>query len=92
MLALDQQYAKERKGLVGALKKYREALQAALAAPPADEAKVKDLVSAAKSAQDKLLTSIKMERDQALALMTPAQQGQFFILIDNWFQQVMKKS
>ena len=92
LLALDQKYAKERKGLVGALKKCREDLQAALAAPAADEAKVKDLVSAAKAAQDNLLTSIKMERDEAMALMTPTQQGQLFMLMDNWFQQMMKKS
>jgi Spy/CpxP family protein refolding chaperone len=92
LLALDEKYAKERKGLVAALKKYREDLQAALVAPPADEAKVKDLVSAAKAAQDNLLTSIQMERDEAMALMTPTQQGQLFMLMDNWFQRVMKKS
>ncbi len=92
LLALDQKYAKERKGLVGALKKYREDLQAALAASPSDEAKIKDLVSAAKAAQDSLLTSIKMERDEAMALLTPTQQGQLFMLMDNWLQQMMKKS
>lgn len=92
LLALDQKYAKERQGLIGALKRYREDLQAALVATPADEAKVKDLVSAAKAAQDNLLTSIKMERDEAMALMTPTQQGQLFMLMDNWFQQLMKKS
>jgi Spy/CpxP family protein refolding chaperone len=92
LLALDQRYAKERKSLMGALKKYREDLQAALATSPANEAKVKDLVSAAKSAQDKLLTSIQMERDEALALLNPTQQGQLFMLMDNWLQQKMKKS
>ena len=40
LLTLDQKYAKERQGLVGALKKYHEDLQAALAAHPSDEAKV----------------------------------------------------
>jgi Spy/CpxP family protein refolding chaperone len=92
LLAVDQKYAKERKDLVAALKKYRENLKATLAAPALDEAKLKDLVSAAKAAQDKLLTSFKMERDEAMALMTPIQQGQFIMVMGNWFQEMMKKS
>ena len=92
LLALDQKYAKERKDLVAALKKYREDLKAALGEATRDEAKLKDLVSAANAAQDKLLTSFKMERDEAMALMTPIQQGRLFMLMDNWFQEMMKKS
>ncbi len=92
LLALDQKYAKERKDLVAALKKYREDLTIALGAATPDEAKIQDLVRATNAAQDKLLTSLKMERDEAMALMTPIQQGQLFMLIDNWFQEMMRKS
>jgi Spy/CpxP family protein refolding chaperone len=92
LLALDQKYAQERKDLVTALKKYREDLKAALSEATRDEARIQDLVSATKAAQDKLLTSFKMERDEAMALMTPVQQGQFIMFLGNWFQEMMKRS
>ena len=92
LLAVDQKYARERKDLVAALKRYREDLKAALGAAPPDEAKIQELVRATNDVQDKLLTSLKMERDEAMTLMTPIQQGQLFMLIDNWFQEMMKKS
>jgi Spy/CpxP family protein refolding chaperone len=89
LLALDQKYAKERKDLMAALKKYREDLKAALAAATPDGTKIKDLVSAVNATQDKLLTSFKMERDEAMSLMTPMQQGQFIMVMGNWFQKMM---
>jgi Spy/CpxP family protein refolding chaperone len=89
LLAVEEKYAKERKDIVAALKKYREDLEAALAAPTPDEAKIKDLISAANAAQDKLLTSFKMERDEMMALMTPIQQAQFIIGMDNRFQKIV---
>ena len=88
LLAVDQKYAKERQDLVGALKKYREDLKVALGAVTPDEAKIQDLVRAANAAQDKLLTSVKMERDETMALMTPVQQGQFIMLMGNWLEKV----
>ena len=86
LLALEQKYAKERKELITALKKYREDLKAPLGAATPDEAKIQDLVRATSAAQDKLLSSFKMERDEAMALMTPIQQGQFIMVMGNWFQ------
>jgi len=88
VLALEQKYANERQDLMSAFRKYREELKAALAAAPPDEAKIQDLVQAANAAQDKLLTSLKMERDEAMALMTPFQQGQFLLILGNWFGKV----
>ena len=88
VLAVEQKYAKERKALMDALKKYREDLKAALAAAPPDEAKIQDLVRATNAAQDKLLTSVKMERNEAMALMTPVQQGQFIMILGNWLGKV----
>lgn len=88
VLAVEQKYAKERQDLMAALKKYRQDLKAALAAATPDEAKIQDLVRATNAAQDKLLTSFKMERDEAMALMTPVQQGQFIMLMGNWLEKV----
>jgi Spy/CpxP family protein refolding chaperone len=88
VLAVEQKYVKERKDLMAALKKYREDLKAALAAANPDEAKIQALVRATNAAQDKLLTSFKMERDEAMALMTPVQQGQFIMVLGNWLGKV----
>jgi Spy/CpxP family protein refolding chaperone len=88
VLAVEQKYVKERKDLMAALKKYREDLKAALAAANPDEAKIQALVRATNAAQDKLLTSLKMERDEAMALMTPVQQGQFIMVLGNWLGKV----
>jgi Spy/CpxP family protein refolding chaperone len=92
LLAVDQKYAKERKGIVAVLKKSHEDLKSALAAATQDEEKIKNLVSAANSAQDKLFASFKMERDEAMALMTPIQQAQFIMVMGNWYQEMMKRS
>ncbi len=89
LLAVEQKYAKERKDLMAALKKYREELKAALGAATPDEAKLQDLVRTANATQDKLLTSFKMERDEAMALMTPIQQGQFIAVMGNRFQEMI---
>jgi Spy/CpxP family protein refolding chaperone len=88
VLAVEQKYGKERQDLLAALKKYRQDLKAALAADTPDGAKIQDLVRAASDAQDKLLTSVKMERDEAMALMTPVQQGQLIMLLGNWLGKV----
>ncbi|MGA7577324.1 MAG: periplasmic heavy metal sensor [Desulfobaccales bacterium] len=88
VLALEQKYAQERQEFVAALKNYRGELKAALAAPHPDEAKIQGLVQAANAAQDKILTSLKMERDEAMALMTPVQQGQFLLFLGNWLGKV----
>ena len=92
LLALNQKYDQERQGLLATLKQCRQDLQAALAASAPNEAQIKDLVQAANAAQDKLLISIQHERNEAMALMTPIQQGRFFMILDNWFQKMVRKS
>ncbi len=91
LLDLDRRYAQERQEIVAALKRNQGDLQAALAAAASNEAKIKDLVGAVNASQDKLLTSFKKERDEALSFLTPVQQGQFLIIMGNWYQEMMKK-
>lgn len=92
LLSIEERYAKERKDIVATLKKYQDDLKTALAAAAQDEAKIKDLVSAVSAAQDKLLDSFKMERDEAMALMNPVQQAQFIMAMGNWYKELIKKS
>ena len=79
MLAVGVKYAAERKEIVAGVKKANDDLQAALAAANPDEAKLKELVSAVTAGQDKMFTSSKNQRDEELALMTPAEQGKYLL-------------
>jgi hypothetical protein len=49
------------------------------------------LIGNLNAAQDKMLASLKMERDEAMALMNPIQQGQFLMIMGHWYQELMKK-
>jgi Spy/CpxP family protein refolding chaperone len=91
ILAVDDKYAAERKEIIASVKKANEDLQAALAAPNPDEAKLKELVGALTTNQDKIFTSYKNQRDEELALMTPAEQAKYLIILGQWHQKKMEK-
>ena len=89
MLAVEEKYAKERTDIIAGIKKANDELQAAMAATNPDEAKLKELVSALTSGQDKMFTSFKNQRDEELALMTPAEQAKYLIILGKWRQKMM---
>ena len=92
VLAVADKYASERKEIVAGVKKANDDLQAAMAAATPDEAKLKGLVSALTSAQDKMFASFKNQRDEELALMTPAEQAKYMMVLGQWRQKMMKKA
>jgi Spy/CpxP family protein refolding chaperone len=77
--AVGEKYGKSRKELFESLKKTRAELEKVLAAPKPDEAKIKELVKASLSDQDKLMDSFKAQRDEEMALLTTEQQGNFLV-------------
>ena len=91
VLAVAAKYATERKDIVAGVKKANDDLQAAMAAPTPDEAKLKGLVSALTAGQDKMFASFKNQRDEELALMTPAEQAKYMMVLGQWRQKMMKK-
>ena len=91
ILAVDDKYAAERKDIIAGVKQANEDLQAALATPTPDEAKLKELVSALTTNQDKIFTSYKNQRDEELALMTPAEQAKYLIVLGQWREKMMEK-
>ncbi len=91
MLALEDKYGPERKELFATMKKNREALQAALAAPKPNEAKIKNLVSDLTAGQEKIFTSFKNQRDEELALMNPVEQGKYLMAMWDWHKSMMKE-
>ena len=92
VLAVADKYAKERKEIVAGVKKTNDDLQAALAAANPDEAKLKALVGALTDGQDKMFASFKNQRDEELALMTPAEQANYMMILGQWRQKMMKKA
>ncbi len=91
ILAVGDKYMKERQEIIANVKKANEELQTALATPNPDEAKLKELVSALTTNQDKIFASYKNQRDEELALMTPAEQAKYLIILGQWRQKMMEK-
>ena len=77
LIGVEEKYVESRQAIIAALKKARTDLQAALAAPTPDEAKVNELVNAITSGQDKLFDSFKSQRNEELALLTPVERGKY---------------
>ena len=91
MLAVEEKYAKERTDIIAGIKKANDELQAACAVAKPDDAKLKELVSALTTGQDKMFTSFKNQRDEELALMTPAEQAKYLIVLGQWRQKMMEQ-
>jgi hypothetical protein len=91
ILAVEDKYAAERKEIMAGAQKAYDDLQAALAAANPDEAKLKELVGALIASQDKMFTSFKNQRDEELALMTPAEQAKYLIVQGQWREKMMEK-
>jgi Spy/CpxP family protein refolding chaperone len=90
LMGVEEKYVAPRKEIIDNLKKARTDLNAALAAPAPDEAKVKDLVSAIMSGQDKLFDSFKKQRDEELGLLSPVEQGKYLAAMEKWRHGMMK--
>lgn len=91
LLAVEDKYSTMRGEIVDSSKKAWDGLQAALAAPKPDEAKVKEMASAYLAAQSKLFTSFRSELDEELAQMSPIQEGNYLVAMERWRQKCMPK-
>jgi hypothetical protein len=91
LTALEDKYSTQRGNLVDASKKAWDNLQAALAAPKPDNAKLKGLVKAYVASEADLFASFRKELDEELAQMSPIQQGQYLVAMEKWRQKCMPK-
>lgn len=91
LMAVEDKYSLMRGEIVDSSTKAWDTLQAALAAPTPDEAKIKEAVSAYIDAQAKLFASFKKQLDEELAEMSPVQQGNYLVAMEKWRQQCMPK-
>ncbi len=90
LLGVEEKYVPPRKEIIAGLKKDRDGLNAALAAPTPDEAKIKDEVSAITSGQDKLFDSFKSQRNEEMGLLSPLEQGKYLAAMEKWRHGMMK--
>jgi len=88
LLAAEEKSVAAREKIIAGLKKFKEDLQAALAAPSPDEAKIKGLVSAFIAAQLDLFNSFKNEMNEEMAQLSPLQQGKYLMAMERWRQDV----
>ena len=91
LLAVEDKYSVMRGEIVASSKKAWDDLQAALAAPKPEEAKVKERVNAYIAAETKLFTSFRNQLDEELAQMTPIQEGKYLVAMEHWRQKCMPK-
>jgi Spy/CpxP family protein refolding chaperone len=66
-------------------------LEKALAAPKPDEMKIKELVAAIIQGHDQLLQTVKAQRQEEMALLTPIQQGKFILALKKWHEEMKEK-
>jgi Spy/CpxP family protein refolding chaperone len=91
LMGVEDKYSLMRGEIVDSSTKAWDTLQAALAAPTPDEAKVKEAVAAYIDAQAKLFHSFRSQLDDELAQMSPVQQGKYLVAMEKWRQQCMPK-
>ena len=89
--AVGEKYAQSRKALIDEIKKNEGELEKALAAPQADEAKIKNLAAAVSADHSKLFETFKAQRQEELRLLTPVQQGKFILALKRWHEEMCQK-
>ena len=75
-----------RDKIVALVKEKESDLEKALAAPKPDEAKIKELVAAVIQGHDQLFQTLKSQRQEEMALLTPVQQGKFILALKKWHE------
>jgi len=91
LMAVEDKYSLMRGEIVESSTKAWDDLQAVLAAPKPDEAKVKAAVGAYIDGQAKLFQSFRKQLDDELAQMSPVQQGKYLVAMEKWRQKCMPK-
>lgn len=91
LMAVEDKYSLMRGEIVEKSKQTWDGLQAALATPNPDDAKVKAAVAAYVDGQANLFKTFRTQLEEELALMNPIQQGKYLIAMEKWRQQCMPK-
>lgn len=90
-LAVGETYEKNRQEIIEKIKKSEDELEKALAAPKPDEAMISSLVASITTDHNSLWGSIRAQRQQEMALLTPMQQGKFLMALKKWHRDMCLK-
>jgi Spy/CpxP family protein refolding chaperone len=86
--AVGDNFEKSREGIIADIKSKESDLEKALAAPKPDERKIQGLVTAITQGHDQLFQSLKAQRQEEMALLTPVQQGKFVLALKKWHEKM----
>jgi Spy/CpxP family protein refolding chaperone len=89
--AIGDKLDKTREGIVAELRKKETDLEKAMAAPKPNEQKIKELVAAITQSHEQLFQSLKAQRQEEMALLTPMQQGKFVLALKKWHEEMKEK-
>ncbi len=84
--AIGDKFDQRREGITREIKNKESDLEKALSAATPDEAKVKELVTAITQGHDQLFQTLKAQRQEEMALLTPVQQGKFILALKKWHE------
>ncbi len=84
--AIGDKFDQSRVGITQEIKNKESDLEKALSAATPDEAKIKELVTAITRGHDQLFQTLKAQRQEEMALLTPVQQGKFILALKKWHE------
>jgi Spy/CpxP family protein refolding chaperone len=89
--AVGDKFDKNRQEIIAGLENKENDLEKALAVPKPDEQKIKGLVAVITQGHDQLFQSLKAQRQEEMALLSPVQQGKFVLALKKWHQEMKEK-
>jgi Spy/CpxP family protein refolding chaperone len=87
-MAIGEKYDKIRRDALEKINTSLEKLKPLMVAEKPDEGKVKELVTAIKSAQAEFMSTYQSRQNEVLALLTPVQQGKYLVATWTWYQEM----
>ena len=88
--AVGEKYARRYREIIGKLRNSQRQLEAQLTASPAEEKKIRETVTSLIAAQDQLLNTHKLQRNEEMALLSPIQQGRYLLTLRHWRRQLAR--
>ena len=90
-IRVEEKYDRIRQEALERINRSAEQLEKLLSGEKPDEGKLKELTTAMAADQDILVNTYKGRRDETMAMLTPAQQGEYLLLSWKWQQKLLAK-
>lgn len=90
-MQVDEKYDRIRQEAVERINKSMEQLEKLLSGKKPEVEKLQELTTAIAGDQDILVNTYKARRDEAMAMLTPVQQGEYQLVTWKWQQKLLAK-